>query len=48
MSKTIVFFPEGAYSPTNDWVGIGDVLRLRGRGSWCICLRARWAARTSI
>src|ERR687894_2245778 len=27
---TIVFFPEGAYGPTNNCVGIGDVLRQRG------------------
>ena len=30
MSKTIVFFPEGAYGPTNNCVGIGQVLRERG------------------
>jgi MGT family glycosyltransferase len=29
-SPTIVFFPEGAYGPTNNCVGIGDVLRRRG------------------
>jgi UDP:flavonoid glycosyltransferase YjiC (YdhE family) len=28
--RTIVFFPEGAYSPTNNCVGIGNVLRARG------------------
>jgi UDP:flavonoid glycosyltransferase YjiC (YdhE family) len=28
--KTIVFFPESAYGPTNNCVGIGDVLRKRG------------------
>ena len=28
--STIVFFPEGAYGPTNNCVGIGDVLRKRG------------------
>src|SRR5204863_265259 len=28
--KTFVFFPEGAYGPTNNCVGIGDVLRRRG------------------
>jgi MGT family glycosyltransferase len=28
--RTIVFFPEGAYCPTNNCVGIGDVLRRRG------------------
>jgi MGT family glycosyltransferase len=28
--RTIVFFPEGAYGPTNNCVGIGDVLRRRG------------------
>jgi MGT family glycosyltransferase len=27
---TVVFFPEGAYGPTNNCVGIGDVLRERG------------------
>jgi MGT family glycosyltransferase len=27
---TILFFPEGAYGPTNNCVGIGDVLRRRG------------------
>ncbi len=30
MRKTIVFFPEGAYGPTNNCVGIGQVLRARG------------------
>jgi MGT family glycosyltransferase len=30
-SSTIVFFPEGAFGPTNNCVGIGDVLRRRGR-----------------
>jgi MGT family glycosyltransferase len=30
MSRTIVFFPEGAYGPTNNCVGIGQVLRERG------------------
>src|SRR3954454_8511916 len=30
MSRTVVFFPEGAYGPTNNCVGIGDVLRRRG------------------
>jgi UDP:flavonoid glycosyltransferase YjiC (YdhE family) len=28
--KTIVFFPEGAFGPTNNCVGIGDVLHRRG------------------
>src|SRR3954466_9734586 len=27
---TIAFFPEGAFGPTNNCVGIGDVLRRRG------------------
>src|SRR5438477_9861006 len=27
---TIAFFPEGAFGPTNNCVGIGDVLRARG------------------
>jgi MGT family glycosyltransferase len=27
---TVVFFPEGAYGPTNNCVGIGQVLRARG------------------
>ena len=30
MTNTIVFFPEGAFGPTNNCVGIGDVLRRRG------------------
>ena len=29
-ARTIVFFPEGAYGPTNNCVGIGNVLRERG------------------
>ena len=29
-AKTIVFFPEGAFGPTNNCVGIGDVLRRCG------------------
>ncbi len=29
-SRTIVFFPEGAFGPTNNCVGIGNVLRARG------------------
>ena len=29
-TKTIVFFPEGAFGPTNNCVGIGNVLRERG------------------
>ncbi|HTS14295.1 MAG TPA: hypothetical protein VMH24_01405, partial [Candidatus Sulfotelmatobacter sp.] len=28
--RTIVFFPEGAFGPTNNCVGIGEVLRARG------------------
>ena len=28
--RTIVFFPEGAFGPTNNCVGIGEVLRQRG------------------
>ena len=28
--RTIVFFPEGAFGPTNNCVGIGQVLRERG------------------
>ena len=30
MPRTFAFFPEGAYGPTNNCVGIGDVLRRRG------------------
>jgi MGT family glycosyltransferase len=30
MRPTIVFFPESAYGPTNNCIGIGDVLRRRG------------------
>ncbi len=29
-ATTVVFFPEGAFGPTNNCVGIGDVLRQRG------------------
>jgi MGT family glycosyltransferase len=29
-ARTIVFFPEGAFGPTNNCIGIGDVLRRRG------------------
>ena len=29
-ARTIVFFPEGAYGPTNNCIGIGNVLRARG------------------
>ncbi|MFN8593324.1 MAG: glycosyltransferase [Thermomicrobiales bacterium] len=29
-AKTVVFFPEGAFGPTNNCVGIGNVLRQRG------------------
>ena len=28
--RTIIFFPEGAFGPTNNCVGIGEVLRDRG------------------
>src|SRR5437667_11749921 len=28
--RTIVFFPEGAHGPTNNCVGIGEILRRRG------------------
>jgi MGT family glycosyltransferase len=28
--KTVIFFPEGAFGPTNNCVGIGEVLRRRG------------------
>jgi MGT family glycosyltransferase len=29
-ARTVIFFPEGAYGPTNNCVGIGQVLRARG------------------
>ena len=29
-SKTILFMPESAYGPTNNCIGIGDILRQRG------------------
>ncbi|HSO93532.1 MAG TPA: glycosyl transferase, partial [Candidatus Dormibacteraeota bacterium] len=29
-APTVVFFPEGAYGPTNNCIGIGNVLRERG------------------
>ena len=28
--KTILFMPESAYGPTNNCIGIGDILRQRG------------------
>jgi UDP:flavonoid glycosyltransferase YjiC (YdhE family) len=28
--SSVVFFPESAYGPTNNCIGIGDVLRRRG------------------
>lgn len=30
MAKTVAFFPESAYGPTNNCIGIADVLRRRG------------------
>lgn len=30
MPKTVIFFPESAYGPTNNCVGIADVMRRRG------------------
>jgi len=30
VARTIVFFPEGAFGPTNNCVGIGQILRARG------------------
>ena len=30
MSLTILFMPESAYGPTNNSIGIGDILRNRG------------------
>jgi len=29
-TQTVIFFPEGAYGPTNNCIGIADVLRRRG------------------
>src|SRR5579875_2414292 len=29
-ARTVVFFPEGAFGPTNNCIGIGDVLARRG------------------
>ena len=29
-SRTILFMPESAYGPTNNCIGIGDILRRRG------------------
>ena len=28
--STVLFFPEGAYGPTNNCVGVGQILRWRG------------------
>src|SRR5439155_8722978 len=30
VAPTVIFFPEGAFGPTNNCVGIADVLRRRG------------------
>ena len=42
--KTIVFFPEGAHGPTNNCVGIGDVLRRRGGRAPSRCTRCATSA----
>src|SRR3954451_16642796 len=34
--KTVVFFPEGAFGPTNNCVGIGGVLRRRGHRAFFV------------
>ena len=48
MSSTNVFFPEGAYGPTNNCAGIGQVLRERGRSSASVATLQRLAAAVGI
>jgi MGT family glycosyltransferase len=44
MSLTILFMPESAYGPTNNCIGIGDVLRRRGHRV-VFAAEASWAGR---
>ena len=43
---TILFMPESAYGPTNNCVGIGDVLRQRGHRV-VFAAEASWRGRPS-
>ena len=44
MSLTVLFMPESAYGPTNNCIGIGDVLR--GRGHRVVfAAEASWAGK---
>ena len=44
MSLTILFMPESAYGPTNNCIGIGDVLRRRGHRV-VFAAEASWAGK---
>ena len=44
MSLTVLFMPESAYGPTNNCIGIGDVLRRRGHRV-VFAAEASWAGR---
>jgi MGT family glycosyltransferase len=44
MSRTILFMPESAYGPTNNCIGIGDVLRRRGHRV-VFAAEASWAGK---
>ena len=44
MSRTVLFMPESAYGPTNNCIGIGDVLRRRGHRV-VFAAEASWAGR---
>jgi MGT family glycosyltransferase len=46
MSRTVLFMPESAYGPTNNCVGIGDVLRRRGHRV-VFAAEASWAGKLS-
>jgi MGT family glycosyltransferase len=44
LSKTILFMPESAYGPTNNCIGIGDILRQRGHRV-VFAAEASWAGK---
>ena len=46
MSLTVLFMPESAYGPTNNCIGIGDVLRRRGHRV-VFAAEASWAGKLS-
>src|SRR3954468_5927916 len=44
MPRTVLFMPESAYGPTNNCIGIGDVLRRRGHRV-VFAAEASWAGK---